>query len=100
VIAGTFDGEMSLPRKWAWVALVTAAALVWVSVGDGRGFRRYWKLEHEAGQLSERNRQLLEQNAKLSREIEGLRKDPKALERAAREELGFVKPGEIVLNLE
>ncbi|MCI0672719.1 MAG: septum formation initiator family protein [Myxococcaceae bacterium] len=32
--------------------------------------------------------------------MSALRKDPRALERAAREELGFVKPGEVVLQLE
>jgi cell division protein FtsB len=40
------------------------------------------------------------QNRQMSRELEGLRTDRRALERAAREELGFVKPGEIVVNLE
>ena len=36
----------------------------------------------------------------VGREVEGLRDDPAAIERAAREELGFVKPGEIVIHLQ
>ena len=34
------------------------------------------------------------------REINALRNDPAALERAAREELGYIKPGELVFHLE
>jgi cell division protein FtsB len=91
---------MGLRRKLLWVATCIAAALGLVSVGDARGFRKYGRLRQDVRTLAERNEQLREQNVKLGREIEALRKDPDALERAAREELGFVKPGEVVLNLE
>ena len=46
------------------------------------------------------NRQLADENQKMRREIEAQKTDRRALERAAREELGYVKPGEIVINLE
>ncbi len=36
---------------------------------------------------------------RLTREVERLGKDPKALERVAREELGMAKPGEVVILL-
>ena len=81
-------------------AACVAAALALASAGDARGFRRYWRMEQDVAALTAKNRQLAQQNQKLAREIEALRKDPQALEQAAREELGFVKPGEIVLNLE
>jgi len=82
------------------MALCSATALGLVSVVDARGFRRYRRIEEDVASLVEKNRQLKEQNARLSREIEAHRKDPKALERAARENLAWVKPGEIVFNLE
>jgi cell division protein FtsB len=50
--------------------------------------------------MTERNRQMTVRNEILIREIDAVRKDKEALERAAREELGFIKPGEIVFNLE
>ena len=44
------------------------------------------------------NRDLARENALLRREIGALQGDPAALEQAAREELGFVRPGEIVFR--
>jgi cell division protein FtsB len=87
-------------RTWVWLALAAAAVLAVVSASDARGFRHYVKMQGEIADLSERNKKLAAENQKLSREIEALRTDPQALERAAREELGFIKPGEIVLHLE
>lgn len=91
---------MTARRKWVWMAVGTALFLALVSVADARGFRRYMRLSQDVQSLTERNRALEEQNAALLREVQALRSDPKALERAAREELGFIKPGELVLNLE
>jgi cell division protein FtsB len=81
-------------------ALLVAAAFTVLSVTDPRGFRRYFRLRQEVAQLVERNQRLEEENRAFLRELSALREDPAALERAAREELGFVKPGEVVLNLE
>jgi cell division protein FtsB len=78
------------------VAFLLAA----VSAVHPKGFRRYWQLRRDQTSITERNRQAAEDNRVLLREIEALRSDPKALERAAREELGFVKPGEVVLIVE
>lgn len=91
---------MSARGKWVWIAVGTALFLALISVADARGFRRYLRLQQDVQSLQERNRSLEEQNAALLREVDALRNDPKALERAAREELGFIKPGEIVLSLE
>jgi cell division protein FtsB len=78
------------------MAFLLAAA----SAVNAGGFRRYWRLRRDLTVLTERNRQLTEENRALLREIEAMRGNSKALERAAREELGFVKPGEVVLIVE
>ncbi|MCI0571486.1 MAG: septum formation initiator family protein [Myxococcaceae bacterium] len=83
-----------------WGAAAAALLLCAASAADREGFRRYLQLRREVERRSQRNTALAEQNAALLREISALRKDPRALERAAREELGFVKPGEVVLQLE
>lgn len=77
-----------------------ALVLTLVSAADAKGFRRYLRLRQDVEAIHERNRLLGEQNAVLLREISALRNDPAALERAAREELGYIKPGEIVFHLE
>jgi cell division protein FtsB len=90
-----------LSRKgWLYLTLGTAVVLAVVSVADARGFRKYFRFRKEMGSLIERNQQLRAQNALILKEIESLRSDPTALEQAAREELGYIKPGEVVFNLE
>ena len=91
---------MSGRRKFLRWALCTAAILVFVSLVDARGFRRYFRLQRQVASLSERNRLLAEHNDSLRPEIEALRSDPEALEKAAREELLFIRPDEVVVNLE
>jgi len=79
---------------------MVALGLALLSVADEEGFRRYFRLRREVAALEARTHRLREQNEKLAREVAALGKDLRAIERAAREELGFVKPGEVVLNLE
>lgn len=87
-------------RKWLWAAVAAAFALAAISASAEGGFRRYLRLSRDVEALKEKNRRLGEENARMLREVEALQKDPRALERAAREELGFVKPGEVVFSLE
>ena len=91
---------MTVRRKLLGVAACVAVVLTLVSAVDAKGFRRYLRLRQDLEALQERNRALAEQNETLLREINALRNDPVALERAAREELGYIKPGEIVFHLE
>ncbi len=81
-------------------AVGVAAGLAVVSLVDAGGFRRYFQMQRQLAEATERNRQLAKQNEALKREIEGLRSDPELWERAAREELGFIRPDEIVIHLE
>lgn len=91
---------MTARQKLLAVATALAVALSLVSVADAKGFRRYLKLRDDVESLHERNTALAAQNESLRREIQALHEDPAALERAVREELGYVKPGEIVFHLE
>jgi cell division protein FtsB len=92
--------HQGLHRKMLWGGAAVALLLFAASAADREGFRRYFQLRQDVERLTRRNAELAEQNATLVREISALRKDPRALERAAREELGYVKPGELVLHLE
>ena len=82
------------------MAATLALALVVASMADARGFRRYLRLRQDVATIEARNRSLAEQNEALKGEVAALQRDARALERAAREELGFVKPNEVIFNLE
>ncbi|MDQ3266286.1 MAG: septum formation initiator family protein [Myxococcota bacterium] len=81
-------------------SLLAALGLTLISVADADGFRRYFRLRGELQTLEDKNRALEQVNSSLSREISALRSDKRVMERVAREELGFIRPGELVFNLE
>ena len=54
----------------------------------------------DLGELERRNEALRVENASLRRDVRRLRTDPEAIVSVARDELGLVKPGEIVIQIE
>ncbi len=80
--------------RWGVVAAVAAATVA--AALDPSGHRRYVELSGEVRRMRAENARLTSENAALAREAHALRSDPAALERAAREELRFVRPGERV----
>lgn len=89
---------MTRSRTFLLATLLLAGAVLLVV--DPRGFRRTRSLQRDLGQLEAANVQLRVENDRLRRELSALADDPVALERAAREELGLVRPGEVVFRLE
>jgi cell division protein FtsB len=77
----------------AALGLLTATAL------DPKGIRRALKLRAEVAELRERNMQAHREHDRLARQVHALRDNPEAIERAVRHELGFIRPGELVLEL-
>jgi cell division protein FtsB len=82
-------------RSGWWVFGAVAIAAVAAGV-DPSGLRRYLTLEAEVRRMQSENARLTAENSQLAREARALRSDPAALERAAREELRLVRPGERV----
>lgn len=95
--------DMHVPpalRRWSIrlvLALVIAAAIAWVPGGDDA---RAAHLRRQLDGLRDEIVALKARNARLAAEVEALRTDPSAIEAHARDELGMVYPGEIVLRLE
>ena len=86
--------------RWARLGIVGAVALAaGAAAWDPDGVRKYVRLRTEVRRMQAENAQLSSENAALAREARGLRGDPAALERAAREELRYVRPGERVYGL-
>jgi cell division protein FtsB len=63
------------------------------------GLGRTLALSRDLQALRARNQELAAENDRLEREAEALRNDPSAIERVARTDLGWVEPGEIVVDL-
>src|SRR5207237_193266 len=90
-------------RRWVvrlGLALVVAVAIGYVPGGLLRRDPRAIKLEVQLGTLQGEARELAAGNAILTRDIEALRSDVRAIEDRARTDLGLVYPGEVVLRIQ
>lgn len=77
------------------VALVAATLLVHVMFGaNGMVIYKQKRAEYEA--LRQQISQKQQQNDRYTQEIQGLKSDQTAIEKEAREQLGYAKPGEYV----
>jgi cell division protein FtsB len=65
--------------------------------GDDHGLRAMLQARRETRVLRARIAALKLENAALRRQAEALRNDPDAIESAARETLGLIRPGELVV---
>ena len=63
------------------------------------GWNQRARLRADLEVLEAQNRTTERQVADLREQVEALRTDPEVQERAVRHELGYVKPGEVVLEL-
>jgi cell division protein FtsB len=79
--------------------LVVFVGLSAAALSDRRGWRRYLKLRDEVRSLEVKNAAVARENQRLAREARALKSNPAAMERAVREELGFIHPGEMMLQL-
>src|SRR5689334_8270562 len=103
-----------LSARSVWFRRLGIAAVVALALGyvpyhlyASSGLARYLKLKTERDQLHASNLKLLESTPKLRAELEavgdglgGTGLSKAAVERAARDELGLVKPGELVFQLQ
>ena len=89
-------------RRRLVIALASVASLVLgvVSAAGPRGLRQHARLRDEARALAQRNAELAAENERLRNEVRRLHQDPKAIERAAREDLGMVAKDEVVFTFE
>jgi len=91
-------------KTWAGrlaAAAVVAFVLAYVPyhVYARSGLARTIAARRDLNALRAHNRDLAAENERLGREARDLREDPSAIERVARAELGWVRPGEPVVDL-
>jgi len=89
-----------------WLGRLVAALAVTVLLGyipyhvyARSGLARTIALRRDLAALRTHNSELRAENERLGREAEALRTDLGAIERVARAELGWVRPGELVVDL-
>jgi cell division protein FtsB len=86
-----------LRRRIATIFVVVVAVSLFAHVVFGANGMVVYK--QKRAEYESLHRQLLaeqEENERYAREIEALKKDDKAIEKEAREQLGYAKPGEYV----
>jgi cell division protein FtsB len=103
-----------MSARKVWLRRLGMAAAVALALGyvpyhlyASSGLARLVKLRAERDTLHDANLKILDENQRLRGELDALTDDeadeslsPAAVERAARDELGLVKPGELVFQVE
>jgi cell division protein FtsB len=90
-------GIYALRRRIATIAVTLLAASLFVHVvfgANGMVVYKQKRADYEA--LRNQNVQMQEENDRYTHQIQGLKSDQKAIEKEAREQLGYAKPGEYV----
>ncbi len=82
------------------VATLVVCGIVYGALRDEEGVMHVFRERSRLQELSQSVNALREENDRLRAEIKALREDPRAVERLAREDLGFSRAGEIVFILE
>ena len=87
----------ALRRRIATIGVAVLACSLFVHVmfgANGMVVYRQKRAEHDA--LQEKLIRMQQENDRYAQEIQGLKSDQKSIEKEAREQLGYAKPGEYV----
>ncbi len=83
-----------------WIAVgLLVAGLLYAAADQGTGLMPWHRLEVEVSEAEARVRAGQVRNAHLAAQIRDLRDDPMALEAAIREVIGWVRPGELRVDV-
>lgn len=83
----------------ALLGLAAVAALGFLSSAVTQGFRSMAEAEDERRQLVEEKARLEHEIARIEATLEAMQTDSEAVESMARDELGWIRPDEVVLVL-
>jgi cell division protein FtsB len=98
--------DMHVPpvwRRWATRALIAvgiALAVAYVPWRIAGGGDQVERLRGQLARIHDEERALEAENARMARDIAALKTDPRAIEQQARDDLGMVYPGELVMTIE
>ena len=87
--------------KIRWLVPALLAAVLGIAVADtDSGIPMWFRLRADASKASLRVEALARETSALSAQIEALRGEPFALERAIREDLELALPGEVIVRFD
>ena len=94
--------KLSPRRKLVLGAFAASLCMSAISLGSPKGLQRLDRLRSDIERQEQRNRELREENARLAKTVRELSApiDPAALEKAAREQLGFFRQDEVLFKFE
>ena len=94
--------KLSPRQKLVLGALAASLGMSAMSLADPDGLRRLERLRADIERQQEKNRELRSENARLLKTVRELSPplSPAALEKAAREQLGFVRQDEVLFKFE
>src|SRR2546430_270710 len=94
-------GNLYRSRRLLATAAVAALtlALAWHVIFGTNGMMAYQHKRAEYQRLEHEINDLQKQNQQLEQDIDKLRSDPRTIERQAREQLRYARPGEVIYTL-
>jgi len=96
----TTAGDRERHRKvWTYGLLILSAILMANAVIGEKGYLANLQAQREYQEAFDSLKRLEAENARLLDETMRLKSDPRALEEAARLQLGLIKPGETLITL-
>ena len=97
-----FSALIRRPRSWVAGAAVASLVIAVAALADPHGVRLLRKLDQDIARQEAANQALREENARLQRRVRALSApmDRRVLEKEAREQLGFVRPDEVLVKFE
>lgn len=86
--------------RWVTVVLAVLVLLVQVDLWFGRGsLPQVWKLQRDLAAQQQTNERARERNARVTAEVTDLREGLEMVEDKARNELGMIKPDEVLVQV-
>lgn len=87
-------------RLLATAAVGALGLMLGLHIAFGQnGMITYMHKREESRRLQQQIHDLEQENARVSQQIQSLKTDPKSIEREAREQLRYARPGEIIYTL-
>ncbi len=81
------------------IAVGLALLLTWHVINGKHGLTVWQQKRAEDRELQRDIKDLEQQNAQMRQQIQDLQSDPEAIERKAREDLHYARPGEVIYTL-
>lgn len=86
-------------RRWLRLLLAALAAMLLYQFSGFRTWSELLAVWEQENQLRQANESLREENTGIEAAIKELSPDGREVERIARQELGWAKPGEVVIKI-